>query len=225
MKVLIVYATTEGQTRKIAEHIGDRLHASDIDVEIHDATDGSPAVDFATVDAAIVAGSLHDGRYQSNLSAFARTYRGELSVRHSALVSVSLAAASSDAEDIANLDAAVCRFVSEVDWRPRVVEHVIGALRWSKTDYFRRCVVKCLAPAALERDTRRYCELTDWVALTRFADAFAAEATAGRHRLHGSCGDIAKSINTREQDLIGGLQADEPLRAKLRQRPANGLHR
>jgi menaquinone-dependent protoporphyrinogen oxidase len=224
MKVLIIYATTEGHTRKIAEHIGDRLHALDVDVDLHDATDSSPAVDFVGVDAAIVAGSLHDGRYQSSLSAFARTHRDDLNARENAFVSVSLAAASPDAEDIANLEVAVRRFASEVDWRPGLVEHVMGSLRWSKTDYFRRCVVKCLAPAALERASL-VCELTDWVALTRFVDTFVAEAKADRLRLRRARGDLAKTVKPRQKDLIRSLKDDEPLRAEFRQGPANGLHR
>lgn len=223
MRMLILYATTEGQTRKVAEHIADRLHALDIDVDLRDATEGVSAVDFAAVDAVILAASLYDGRYQPATTACARAFCRDLNARHTAFLSVSLAAASADPDDAASLDAAVRRFLSEVGWGPNIVEHVMGSLKWSEADYFRQCVAKALARNGVRQGANQVCELTDWLALTRFVDRFVAETK--NNRSSPSSRDLAKAIEPRQKDMIGSFQDNEPLRAKLGQSATNGFHR
>jgi menaquinone-dependent protoporphyrinogen oxidase len=223
MRMLILYATTEGQTRKVAEHVADRIHALDIDVDLRDATtEGVSAVDFAAADAVILAASLYDGRYQPATTACARTFYRDLNARHTAFLSVSLAAASADPDDAANLDAAVRQFLHEAGWGPSVVEHVMGSLKWSEGDYFRQCVAKALSRHGVRQGENQVCELTDWLALTRFVDRFVAEARANRSP---NSRDLTKAIEPREEDMIGSSQDNEPLRPKLRQSATNGFHR
>jgi menaquinone-dependent protoporphyrinogen oxidase len=75
MTVLIAYATTEGQTRKIARFCADRLIAQGHSVELLplvDMADDEALVDMSRFDAAILAGSVHGGRLQPQLDALCR---------------------------------------------------------------------------------------------------------------------------------------------------------
>ena len=63
MKILIIYGTTEGHTRKIARFMEDVLQEEDHKVSIADATDEPPAPD--QYDCIFIGGSLHMHKYQS----------------------------------------------------------------------------------------------------------------------------------------------------------------
>jgi menaquinone-dependent protoporphyrinogen oxidase len=62
MYLLIAYATTDGQTRKIARFAADRLVTGAHSVELVNVEDAE-GLDLARFDAAVLAGSLHAGGY------------------------------------------------------------------------------------------------------------------------------------------------------------------
>ncbi|AXI55390.1 protoporphyrinogen oxidase [Sulfitobacter sp. JL08] len=66
-KILIVYASTEGQTRKIARYCADRLMAMGHSVEMLRAADDDGGT-LGQADAVILAGSVHMGRLQKELA-------------------------------------------------------------------------------------------------------------------------------------------------------------
>ena len=70
MKILVVYATTEGQTRKIARFAADHLIKAGASVEVLEASDAE-GVDPTRFDAAILGGSLHLGGFQIALAHYA----------------------------------------------------------------------------------------------------------------------------------------------------------
>lgn len=59
MRVLVVYGTTEGQTRKIAEHVARHMRESHNEVGIHDVTRGQRNLETADFDAAVIVASIH----------------------------------------------------------------------------------------------------------------------------------------------------------------------
>ena len=73
--ILVAYATTEGQTRKVAEFIAERLRIRGHRVDVVDTA--SPAAQQVTgaYQAAFVGGSLHNQRHQSALTHFAKANR------------------------------------------------------------------------------------------------------------------------------------------------------
>ena len=72
MNFLIVYATTEGQTRKIADFVSDRIRVHKHDVVLVDATDHAVGdLKLRDYDGVILAASLHVGRFQSAIEDFA----------------------------------------------------------------------------------------------------------------------------------------------------------
>ncbi|MEZ5931719.1 MAG: flavodoxin domain-containing protein [Alphaproteobacteria bacterium] len=176
MNILIVYGTTEGQTRKIAGFIADQLQAGGEDATLIDSTDVPKDFDMNAFDAVIAAGSLHNGRHQASLFQFVRDHLDTFQAMPSAFVSVSLSMASDDKED--RLDAEDCanRFLDETEWTPTVTHLVAGALRYTQYDFFKRWILKMIASAkGASTDTSRDHEFTDWADLKAFADAFIAQ--------------------------------------------------
>ena len=92
MKVLIAYSTTEGQTRKIARFVSDRLIGKGHSVELWPAAEGTD-VDVGTFDRAILAGSVHLESLQRELEVFASSQKDALGKIKTLLLTVSLSAA------------------------------------------------------------------------------------------------------------------------------------
>jgi menaquinone-dependent protoporphyrinogen oxidase len=172
VKVLIVYATTEGQTRKVARFVADAIEEARHSCVLIDAADVEAGFQLPDADAAIIAGSVHLGRYQSALAHLVTTNQRGLADMPSAFLSISLAAAGDEAdrEDVAEC---VKRFAEETGWVPGLVEHVAGAFRYTSYDFFKRWAMKYIAlRKGSPTDTSRDYELTDWQALARFVQGF-----------------------------------------------------
>ena len=175
MQVLLVYGTSEGQTRKIAAFVADRLSRRGHQVVTADAGEAGSLPDPRSFDAVIIAASVHIGRYQPAVTRFVREHRAAISARANAFLSVSLAAAGHEPGARAGLQKCVADFVQATGWTPQHVHHVPGAFRYTAYRFLTRCVMRYIAyRKGAPTDVHHDHELTDWDALVRFADTFAA---------------------------------------------------
>lgn len=111
MKILIAYATTDGQTRKIARFVADHLTDSGHSTELLNVADAE-GLALARFDRAVLAGSLHAGGFQKALSEFVIGQGAALAVLPSLFLPVSLSAAGNDPDDWAGLRACVATFLT-----------------------------------------------------------------------------------------------------------------
>ena len=162
--VLVVYGTTEGQTRKIAEYIADNLKERGVEFDLVDSATASATLTQPVYVAAIACGSLHQHKFQGALVHFLRENKAWLDGIPTAFVSVSLAAALKDEQSRAELREVVGAFYRETGWTPAITRHVAGALRYSQYDYFKRLIMKMIAKhQGGDTDTSRDHEYTDWM--------------------------------------------------------------
>jgi menaquinone-dependent protoporphyrinogen oxidase len=175
-RILIVYGSTEGQTAQIADRMAAVIRNEGKEVELHDANEVRKQAVTGVFDGIIVAGSVHVGDYQSSLREFVQRNRDLLERVPSAFVSVSLTAADRDAKAEAELQATLEKFIRKTGWRPRQVEHVGGALVYTRYNWLLRHIMKLIMKRQghTELDTRRDYSFTDWDAVERFAREFAA---------------------------------------------------
>ena len=175
MNVLIVYGTTEGQTRKIAAwtatHIRERGHR----VELRDSAALESDLKLGFFNAFIVAASVHQERHQDTITNFVFAHHELLNTKPSAFISVSLSAVLEGEKTEAQKY--VDRFVSVMGWQPRMTLLLGGALRFTEYDYFQEQIVKFIVmkrsgDASPERDH----EFTDWNALADFVNRFLETA-------------------------------------------------
>jgi len=181
---LVVYGTTEGQTRKIAEFIANALNAGGVKVELVDSADERAALVQPIYAAAIVCGSLHQHGYPASILRFVKDNKAWLAGIPAAFVAVSLTAALKDDQSRDELREIAEAFYRETGWTPGITRHVAGALRYSQYDYFKRLIMKLIArQQGGDTDTSRDHEYTDWDDLARFVDEFLA-ATSLRESGH-----------------------------------------
>lgn len=180
MQVLIVFATTEGQTRKVAMFMAERLRAMGHRVRLIPAEEAVTSLDLEASEAVIVAASVHVGRYQSSVVRFVKEQRHALETRASAFVSVSMTAANDDHDDRKALKRYVARFCRQTQWQPGRVHHVGGAICYTQYDFLRRWAMLLFAlRRGASTDCTRDHEFTDWNDVNRFIEAFATWSGSG----------------------------------------------
>lgn len=178
--VPVFYTTTEGQTRRIAEHIAGCLRARGLDsLAINVGEAHLEPIDWTRVRGAFLGASLHAGKHQSAASTFAHTYAAQLNERPSAFFSVSLGAASKNASEVAEVQRLARDFAAEAHWQPRWTLCVAGRLAYAHYGFFKRLVMQWIAKReGGSMDTSREHEYTDWPAVAAFAND-AADAIRG----------------------------------------------
>lgn len=178
MKFLLVYGTTEGQTGKVAAFVADQLSHRRHQVRVLNAIDETAqAVDPREFGAVVIAASIHAGHYQSAVIHFVSRHLAVIDARPNALLSVSLAAASEDEDDVQGLERCLAAFTQQTGWTPRCIHHVAGAFRYSSYDFLKRWAMKYIAHRkGAPTDTSRDHELTDWADLARFVANFSEDA-------------------------------------------------
>ncbi|MBF9061177.1 protoporphyrinogen oxidase [Rhodobacterales bacterium HKCCSP123] len=174
MKLLVGYASTQGQTRKIARHVADLLadrgHAAELM-----ALEEAEGLEMARFDRAVLAASVHIGHYQASLVNFAETERAWLNAHPVLFLSVSLAAAGHDAEEWRALDGIAADMAEATGWTPSQVVHVAGAYAPSRYDVFTRFTLRrIIAAKDPEADLSKDKEYTDWAALDAAVAAWLA---------------------------------------------------
>lgn len=181
MRILLLYGTQEGQTQKISSFVADRLRQQGHEVTTADASAEGVHPDPRTFDAILIAASVHLGRYQRAVIEFVTEHRATISARANAFLSVSLAAAGHEPDDIGGLKKCVADFVQASGWTPQLVHHIAGAFRYSAYGFLTRCVMKYIAyRKGAPTDTHHDYELTDWDDVARFAATFGSATTATR---------------------------------------------
>lgn len=180
MKALVAYATSEGQTRKIARHVADRIVDTGQSVELLELSDAED-IELSRFDGVVLAASVHAGHYQKALANFAAKHADHIAKLPSLFLSVSLAAAGHDAEDWRGLHRILEDLEEATGWTPRQVEQIAGAYQPSKYDVFRGFIMRrIIAAKNPEADLDADKEYTDWQALDALTDDWMGSVGAGR---------------------------------------------
>ena len=178
MNILIVFATTEGQTRKIAQFCANQCIAhghSALMIRAEDADE----VTLALFDAAILAGSVHMGQVQQSLADFAALHADGLNGLPTLFLQVSLAAAGGDEAEWADLQGTSKRFGKTAGWKPGKTLQVAGAFRFEEYDFFKRWAMRWIASQRDQAvDAHGDTEYTDWQQLSAELTAWLEEADA-----------------------------------------------
>lgn len=175
MKVLIVFGTTEGQTRKIAEHVAQRLEADAHQTELLDSERHAADVPIADFDAVVVVASIHQQAHQVAVTIFAKGHAEALQSKPTLFLSVSLSAAFDDTR--AEAQSYVDQFLADTGWRPTMTHLVAGALLRSQYDYFEEQILERFVLKGHEIDgSGGDLELTDWDDLSKAVKTFMQAA-------------------------------------------------
>jgi menaquinone-dependent protoporphyrinogen oxidase len=176
-RLLIAHGSTEGHTARIADVIGDVVRSRGHDAEVVDI-DALDVVALGHYDAVMLGASVHRGRHDKGVVAFARAHHEALDLMPSAFFSVSLAAAGGDTEEA---ETYVDEFEDETGWRPDRVAKFGGALPYTHYGFLKRHLMRRIVeskPGHLGLDTSQDYVYTEWDAVAAFAEHFVEQVEA-----------------------------------------------
>jgi menaquinone-dependent protoporphyrinogen oxidase len=178
--VLVVYATHDGQTRKIAERIATMLRIHRHVVELLDAAQ-SREVDLSRFDAVFLGSPVRAQGYLRAVVRFIRSHRTALERMPTLFFSVGLAVISKSGKGEEQTMEIVRKLVADTGWHPKRVELIAGALPYTRYNFLVRFVMRrIVSKEGGDTDTSRDYEYTDWAAVDRCAVEFVDEVVAQR---------------------------------------------
>jgi menaquinone-dependent protoporphyrinogen oxidase len=164
--VLIVYSTTEGQTRRIAAFAADVAEAAGSGATLLPVEEAVMGPNGALpgggrADAVLVAAAIHVGRHSPSVLRFVQRHAAELRNLPTAFLSVSMSAAAAATRSEA--ERYVESFLNDAHWQPSLRGTVAGALRFEEYGLLKRLLVKRVVKSrGLDVDTTRNHEFTNW---------------------------------------------------------------
>lgn len=168
-RVLILYASQEGQTEKIAQGIQEIIKEEGFWVAL---APFKQAPTLEVFDAIIIGASIHVGQYPPALVQYVKSHAHVLNSMKSAFFSVCLSAADNDATKQQTVETYIRDFLSASSWQPELTSSFAGALKYQDYGFFKRQLMKRIAKD-LSTDTSQNHEYTDWLEVQNFALRFA----------------------------------------------------
>ncbi len=172
-RILLLYASTEGQTQLIAERIAQVLRAKAHSVELLPADTDPARLDPAAYDGVLIGASIHYGHHPAFVYKLVRRHRSALAARPNAFFSVSLSAGGPRPKPYA-AQRYIDKFLRRTGWQPQLIASFAGAVKYSVYGPIkRRVMIVFVGLGGGETDTSRDYEYTDWDAVERYAGEFA----------------------------------------------------
>jgi menaquinone-dependent protoporphyrinogen oxidase len=175
MNLLIVYGTTEGHTKKIAEFLRIEAEQNGHTVTVAPASDECIAPhDFEAV---VIASPIHAGQYSTEIFDYVIKHCEVLNFIPSAFLSVGLSVIRRDPKVLSDLEETTKFFLHVTKWNPLVTEQVAGALLYTQYGFVKRMLVRSIMKkAGGDTDTSRDYEYTNWDHVRLFLDHFIRES-------------------------------------------------
>ena len=183
-RFLLLFATREGHTRRIADRLAETMASQGFSPEVVDVAHLPPSFSLGNYCGAILAASVHRQKHQAEMRKFVKRHVSELERISTAFVSISLSQAGTQdttlpierrAQSARDAQRMIDTFVADAGWHPSRTRPVAGALMYSKYNFLLRLLMKRIArQAGADTDTSRDHVYTDWKGLDEFAHEVAS---------------------------------------------------
>ncbi len=172
-KILIVFSTVDGHTRRICERIAGHLQAGGDQTQVLSVDDLSvKPVD--AYDKLIIGASIRYGNYRPELVDFTRKHAAVLNSRPSAFFSVNLVARK-PGRDTPETNPYVKKLLRQTSWKPAEVAVFAGKLDYPRYKFIDRWIIRIImwltnGPTSFTTEQ----EFTDWRKVEAFAGRIAS---------------------------------------------------
>ncbi|MCR9261010.1 MAG: hypothetical protein NXH95_14900 [Pseudomonadaceae bacterium] len=171
-QALILYATREGQTKKVALALAQHFVDLGSAATVHNLQDSIETADLQNADLLLFGASMHAGGLERELVDFINDQATSITRRPHAFFLVLLSAATAD-QDLRekSLSDAQNKVQQQLNVEFDDMEYIAGALRYSKYSRPVRWVMRRIAQQHGENtDTSRDYEYTDWATVKTYAE-------------------------------------------------------
>jgi menaquinone-dependent protoporphyrinogen oxidase len=174
VNILILYATLEGQTEKVAERMAQVLRNKGHQVTSQSAERIQDNFNLDSFEAAILGGSIHMGHHPKFLKNFVSQHLDWLNSNTTALFTVCMGINSQEAKSRQEAQTYGEHFIKQTNWHPALTATFAGAVKYTQYNIITRFIMKMISKhEGGSTDTSHDHEYTDWDAVARFAEQFA----------------------------------------------------
>ena len=167
-RFLILYSTTDGQTRRICDALRRALEAEGHAVTMADI-EADPLPDLAPFDKCVIGARIRYGRHSRRVIEFVRGHMEQLRDRRSAFFSVNIVARKAG-KNRPETNPYVRKFLRQTAWQPARVAVFAGRLDYPRYRFWDRLIIRFIMLITKgPTDPRTVVEFTDWRQVEAFA--------------------------------------------------------
>jgi len=167
-KLLMIYSSTDGQTKKICERIIESLiNKSSVNlVSINDALN----LNMENYEKIIIGASIRYGRYNSLVLKFVNKNLKILQKKYCAFFSVNVVARK-ESKNTPESNPYIRKFFSRTEWKPNLVSVFAGKVDYPNYNFLNKFIIRFIMFITKgPTDTSMAYEFTDWDKVKLFAD-------------------------------------------------------
>lgn len=170
-KTAMIYATTDGHTRKICDKLQEVLQAHDQPVDLIHIVEFDG--DLSPYDRVILGASIRYGVHDKQLVELINTRQQELESKRTAFFSVNLVARKPEKAS-PETNPYVVKFFKKISWRPDMVETFAGMLEYPRYSFFDRTMIRLIMWMTKgPTDPKTVKEYTNWEKVAAFGERLA----------------------------------------------------
>ncbi len=166
-KTLIIYSTTDGQTKRICDRIIDSSERKS-DITIFSIENASQ-IDLALYSKIIIGASIRYGKHNPLVYEFIKLNKGELDKRFTAFFTVNVVARKKE-KNHPETNPYMKKFLTLSGWQPNKLGVFAGRIDYPSYRFFDRLIIKLIMVITKgPTDTNQTYEFTDWAKVEEFA--------------------------------------------------------
>ena len=159
-KLLILYSTVDGHTKKICEYINKKLKNKRI-ISIS-SLEESVKFNLEQFDEIVIGASVRYGYHRKNVYEFIRNNKSILNDKRTVFFSLNLTARKSE-KNTADTNPYVYKFLKKINWEPTIKDVFAGRLDYPNLDTLNKLAILFIMVITNgPKDTSKTYELTDW---------------------------------------------------------------
>jgi menaquinone-dependent protoporphyrinogen oxidase len=171
-KTLIVYSTTDGQTRKICERLQQLAQAQGQEVTLVSVSE-QPTIDPADFDRVVIGASIRYGHHSPQIVEYIDRHQKALESRPNAFFSVNLVARK-PGKDTPETNPYLRSFLKKIAWRPERVAVFAGKLDYPRYGFWDRAIIRMIMLITQgPTDPTAVVEFTEWERVDSFGRMIA----------------------------------------------------
>jgi len=164
---LIIYSSTDGQTKNICSRIGEFL-SNDIPAKIISLSDATKN-DVEKYDRVIIGASIRYGKHRKELFEFIETNLDELTKKDNAFFSVNVVARKSE-KNTPETNPYMQKFLLKTSWVPQRLAVFAGKIDYPKYNFFDKQMIRFIMWVTKgPTNIKNTYEFTDWNKVDSFA--------------------------------------------------------
>ncbi len=165
--ILIIYSTTDGQTRKICHRLQQVIEQQKHHVTVLSIHD-EPRIDLTSFDTIVIGASIRYGKHSPQIVDFIEKNRPLLESKPNAFFSVNVVARKPEKSRPEN-NPYLQRFLKRISWKPGELAVFAGKIDYPSYGFFDRLMIRlimCMTKGPT--DPKAVVEFTDWEQVESF---------------------------------------------------------